>query len=876
MLSVVMMHSKLLAATPEEIAYQAAYAAFSDGLNERAEKELADFIKRFPTSERLSEAILMQAQARFRLGQYDALISLLNANITNAGKNADKYRFWIGEAHFQSANYAAAANSYSQLLKDYQGTFLKSQAAYMEALSWYRLGNLTNAISLLSQTNSAFQQAANVQPNDEFVIQGQLLLGEIYMIQKKYDQADQSIQALKGRKLTPQLAWKKEYLNTRFLLAKNQVEQALAGITNLLESARSTGSPSVQADSTLLRGEVLKAANRFPEAVSVYEENLELYPSVQKREILLQAASLNRKLGNFEKAIRHLQTLLLLNPRDPEADTYKLSLGELHLAIFKMAKDSAINNQTTNTSVSTNLVLAINQFDQIITNAPKGQLLGLVHLNRGWCFWESQQWQPGLAAFKLAIENLPVSTNQMLARLKIADILFELKDYPAAITNYQEIVTARQKVPEFPDVYVQNALYQLLRAQVETLQPVPAANTLQTLLTNYPTASCIDRGLLLVAQAFIRSNQLDESRRFLQSLIEKLPQSSLVPEAKLVLARTYVLQKQWELAIQSYDQWVKIYTNNPKLPQVEFDRAWVRDQAGQATNALSFFTGFLERFPTHPNAPLAQFWIGNYYFNQNQFVDAEKNYQLLFRSTNWNPGVLGYQARLAAGRAAYARQGYNEARDYFQALIQFLLRDTNSPPSLLWEGYIALGDSLLLIKSPGETNVLTKFGEAINAFAKVPENDPLAPLAWGRIANCHSQMGLQDPTRYISATNFYWKIIQSTNANIEARSNAEVGLGIVREKMANAQSPTQAEENMKAALDHYRNVIYTANLRPNEKPSAFWIARAGQEAARLLENQNRWNDLVTLYQRLITLLPDSMRPLFEKKLELVKKKLPQL
>lgn len=326
-------------------------------------------------------------------------------------------------------------------------------------------------------------------------------------------------------------------------------------------------------------------------------------------------------------------------------------------------------------------------------------------------------------------------------------------------------------------------------------------------------------------------------------------------------------------AIKQYDDWVAHFTNDCSLPQAEFDRAWVYEQAGRDADAVRFYTNFVARFPNSPLAPLAQNATGNYFFNQGNYVEAERAYQLLYRNTNWSSGELAYQARLAAGRSAFSRQGFAEAADYFTSLINSLIKDTNSSPELLSQAYLAYGDTLVAMTPSGDvTNSVRKFSEAINAFSRIPETDRLAPRAWGRIADCHLQLAAQDSSRYLQASNFYQKVFSAPLADIAARSQAEVGLAEVLKKQAATRSPAEQTTLLNLALDHYLNVVLEKNLRPGEQPSPFWLAKAGQDAAQMLENQARWPEVVNLYQRLLSVLPSQQAGL-EKKLDQAKRKL---
>ena len=93
-----------------------------------------------------------------------------------------------------------------------------------------------------------------------------------------------------------------------------------------------------------------------------------------------------------------------------------------------------------------------------------------------------------------------------------------------------------------------------------------------------------------------------------------------------------------------------------------------------------------------------------------------------------------------------------------------------------------------------------------------------------------------------------------------------MGLGIVKEKQARTRSGAEAEKLLKAAREHFLNVLYGSNLRLNEKCSPYWVKEAGFAAARLAEEQQDWEVAANIYRRLVAVLPP-VKPILEKKLE---------
>jgi tetratricopeptide (TPR) repeat protein len=346
--------------------------------------------------------------------------------------------------------------------------------------------------------------------------------------------------------------------------------------------------------------------------------------------------------------------------------------------------------------------------------------------------------------------------------------------------------------------------------------------------------------------------------------MERFPGSSLGPEVELAEARTFVLEKNWPAAIDTYEAWVQKYGASELRPLAEYYRAWTFSQAGRETNALTLFTNFVARFPNHELAPLAQSWIASFYYNQKDWVTAENHYQskILLNNTNY-----AFQALMNAGRAAIARQGYNDAAKYFQSLI-----DNNScPAGIKAEAYFALGDTYTWqAADPGKP--LDKFDEAIKAFNKIPSlfpNDSLVPRAWGRKGDCYYQMasgdGKQaDLKQYENATNSYQQVL-SSNADVAARCQAEFGMGLAFEGMSKLKAVPESLALLDSAFARYANIVYQKNLAETEMPDAFWLKKAGLAAARLAEERKQWQVAIKIYTRLAGQLPP-LRELLEKQI----------
>jgi TolA-binding protein len=885
------------AATPaEDRDFNSAERTFKDEFFERAEKEFAEFSRKYPDSQHLPEAVFLQARSLFERQKTNteprralsAVVSLLATNIARAGTLADQYRYWIGEAQFHSGDYEAAADSFARLIKDHADSPLVLNASYAEAFAWYKSGDLVRAIELLQKPASAFQRAAQTRLNDDVTLKGFLLLAEALFAERDFKAAEATLNGLANRTLKPETKWQRQYLLARLQLADRRPADALQSVTNLLTLSAAVGAPKLQAETKALEGEIFQELQQPASAITAYTNNLAPgVPDAYQRQALLKVIDLTLSQGNLDRAVQWLETFLAKHSQDALLDLVRLTLGELRLKQYYRQLESRSGPPEAAPIPANLLAQAKAQFSQVITNYPQSQLLGKAYFNRAWCSWEERKYKESMDDFKVASEMLTNSDEQAVARFKLADVQFLQNDFLGAITNYTRLVDQYSALAPVKEALLPQALYQIVLASSEVGDHANATNALEKIQAWFPESEFNERSALLAGHTFARQQKPAEARAVLEKFIERFPNSPLLPEVRREVARTFMLEGKWQEAALGVDAWVAQFTNHVELPQAEFDRAWVYYQAGQETNAFNLFSNFVAHFPASPEAALAQNWMADYFTRKGDYVNAERNYQLLYQSTNFPPSELKYRALLRAGAAALARggQGYDDAIAYFTNLIDIANYDSNCPPTVAAQAYYALGDAIIEKPVAERTDPMRqRFEEAINAFRRIPVKYPtnsLVPLAFGRIADCYFQLGAGDSTRYEGAVTNYQEVIKSPEATVSARSQAEIGLGNTLEKkgewlekQTDAKAVAERQSLFDEALNHYLDVLYEKNLREGEEAEPVWIGKAGIEAGRLAEQLKNWDKAVNIYSSLMERLP-MLRPVLEKKIEKARANLPR-
>jgi TolA-binding protein len=819
----------------EDRAYAAAVGAFQDGFWSRAETAFAGFARKYPDSGRVAEAVLLQAEAEYHQGKYPEAIAMLIAHKAEAKALADQYVYWIGEAQFQAGNLNGAAETFLSLARDFPESPLRLRAVVEAAAARAQLGEWPQLSALLEPTNSVFQRAVQLEPAGELAGRGNLLLAQAWLAQKNFAGATAILESLNPQTLQPGLDWQRAYLLYQVRLAAGDPPAALAAITNLLQIARAGTNDLLQAEGLALRAQVLEQLGQKSGALDACREILALNPPVERvRQAILKMAELAIAQNQFSNAIQSLEKFRAQFPGSPATDVALLTIGELQLKNY-IAQPSATNQ----------LAAAQARFDQFLRTFAKSPLplVGKAYLDLGWCLWLAKKTNAPatLDAFRAAAEYLPASEYQAQARFKIGDVMFAQTNYAGALKNYRAVVDDFTDLPAVMQTFGDQALYQMLRANLELTNVDGASDVLDRLLKLYPASDLAGKSLLLVGEGLADASKPAAARAVFERFVDEAPTNALRPQVELAMARTYeqAQHPDWPAAIRQYENWLKDYPADALRPQADYALAWANYQSGNETNAFRLFTNYVARFPANPLAPLAQWWVADHYFNRGEtnYMDAERNYKLLYQNTNWQglPLVstnLAYQARLMAGRAAMGLSSYSDAIEHFTSLTS----DTNCPSDLNAQALFAYGSALMQQDVKDTNNPLANFQLATNVFNQLcqfyPTNEP-GVLAWNEIGDCDLQLG-----NYDGATNAYARVFNSPQANLSARCRAQVSFGLALEKKAALAAGSDQKELLQMALENYLDVFDSAlgkNLRDGEMADRFWLKKAGLQALPLME-----------------------------------------
>lgn len=838
--------------------YPAARRAFADGQWAVAERWFGEFAERNPGDPRRVTAVLMQAQSQMHLGEFPKAEKLLAATLPNAGNLVSDCRYWIALAQFHGGKSKQALESFSKLADESPDTVFAMDCIVGWAKVLSSLQDWPSVERLLQPSDVRFRRLGARFSTATGWYEGRLLLAEALLQQDKPLFAATDLLQL-GEIVDPKLAMARLTLLARAWLAAGKPAEALEVTDRLMKALASQEDSLGRGAALQLRAAAFQQLGKSTDALAIFEVITSTAVDERVRSLAqLRRAELSYRGTNSLTVATNLANSVTANAES--ATLLRITAGEMFLDRYL----TGIAANDSKASLSNHLVQAESCFVGALTNSPSKELQLRAQLGRGWVSALAGRDAQSAEGFAIVTRSLPAGATRNRALLKWAETSFELGRW----TNVVEILSSLQVPPDVAPVedHRVHAAGRLLQVRA-TLQAGDLLKTesLVRSISSVETGEHVVGATLLLVEA-LRDARPADARRLIVAQSERTKDTNQLAELSLAKARTWMSEWKWAEAARELDAWLTNNAWHPKAVEAEFESAWLKYYSGAPTNAFSAFTNLAARYPSAPQANEARVWAADFLFNQKQYVDSEKLFQLVRQSTNAAPNMR-FHAGLMAARASIARQGYADARAYLTGIIE----NKECPLSLREESTFMLADLLITEFSVTSPKPAARFEEAINALNAIVQSAPtnrVAALAHGRIADCHLQLAAEVASRYDKALESYQKVLDMgpPSADLTARSQAECGIALIHEKRA-INSPDRPKL-LRSALENYLNVFYGKRSLPTERLDPYWEQQSGLAAARLHATLGEFEQAVALFRRMQSRFP-GMRPALEARIQQV-------
>ncbi|HUK81502.1 MAG TPA: tetratricopeptide repeat protein [Verrucomicrobiae bacterium] len=790
----------LIAATPadETRLFRVAQATFDDKLYDVAERQFAEFLAKFPQSERADNVQFLLAQAQLNQGKWqEAVKSLEDALVRWPDKRPDAIHFWLAEALARGDKYAEAQAHYTEVLDKFSHSLYRAQALYGLAFVQIKLNQFDAA-------GDTLDQLAKLPPKGDLALEAELLRGQLYLGEENFAKADAAFDGVSQKAPGTRAFYRAQLWLGRSLTRRKQFDEALQHFATVIDAFKTKPNKPVDgqlaAEAWYAKGWTEWLTEKFDAAADSFTSALANAQTPQlKRDALLKLGEAYVRSGKLADGVAKLKEFLQAHPADPLADEVQMAIADWLFA-------------------GNDFAAALPEYGQLITKYPQSALLVKANLNAGWCAWKLKQPADALKFFQQAFTLTKDSALAAEALFKVADAQFALGQYADAIASYQRLIGSYTDAKS-----LDRAMFQLGEAYRQIRNAEAAMATFESLVSQYPTSPLAPEAQFNVGLVDVGLGREKDARTAFGVVMEKFADSEWANRAALAIGESFYRDRQYSEALASFQKLMANGLDTELAQQAFYSYGWCRAMMGEADKTLTDFTDFLKKYPQAPLAPDIEFWIGDYYAKKKDYLGAQEQFQLLVK--NYPTSKQADTAQYMAARAAYSRQDYDSAIKLYEALVKTF-------PESAWRCDARFGQADALTE-------LGQFDNALLVFDNLAKEFPdcyLACEAYGRIGDCQYTL-----THYDDAIASYRKALDCAK-DASMRAQVQFKIGQSYEKLGKLDD----------ALQFYIKPVYEKDVAPdpNEPQEKFWSCKAGRAAAGIKEQQQQWREAITLYEKL--------------------------
>lgn len=548
----------------EDYSYRMAYASLQKGDRKEA-KNLFGLLSR--NSKKYAEpASYYLAYANFQEGEYDQAIATFR-KLKSKPEYKENATFFLIQSEFLQSNMNGTISEGQDFISSYPGSKNIGEVYRLLGSSYYRLGNIQNAIRNYEQ-----YRATTSTPFREDMYQ----LAEAYYQTGAYGNA---VEALKDvASTTDKLGQAGQMLLGQSYLKLNDTQNAVMAFE---AAARSEFDPSIS-EGALYNNVMIRnrdGGGAFGEAITASQRFLAQYPNSKYTSAVSGAlASTLLSSKNYSTALAAINSI-----KSPDRQI----LEAKQIILFQSGVQNFIDKRYD---------LAANDFNATINmGSYNAEVRNEAYFWRGDIAYRSADYGSAARDYTAYIgQASPSQNNYPLALYNLAYAQFQDKVYSSALNNFKKYISAERskQSPNYSDAlnrigdinlynrnfseaeryYTQavssnpeNADYsEFQKAFVLGLQRNYSGKVtaLNSMMAKYPNSQYIDDALYEKSRALVMQNKEQEAISVLEKMLKDHPKSNLAQKAGVQLGQLYFNTNNPRKSAEAYKQVIANYPNS--------------------------------------------------------------------------------------------------------------------------------------------------------------------------------------------------------------------------------------------------------------------------------------------------------------------------
>ena len=648
--------------------YNAAFSALQIGDPERALKLSRVFLKRFPSDGLVPDVRFIAAEGLLASGNAKESASIYKTLLASTSKDNLQRSIWLLRAA-NAYNASGMAEETVRFLRE-EMSVLKSpsqraEAHFLMAEAYRRSGQAAKAVSELAASRQADPSWARA--GEAALLEGQVLLG-LGKERQATDRWRKLIAADPDSRMSDQARYKLAQLAS----ASGDYKRAIGLFDQIVKTQRDPGlvpyAQYGQGWALMQQGDYDPALKSLDAMLSKHKQHALRNDATLARGITL------RNLGRLDQAKTELELYLAIPPEGT-------NLGH---ALYELA---LIDQQARLPGD------AAKKLERLVKEVPDYPSMDKVLYELGWSLQENGDGDKAVQHFASLISRFPETSLVGEAAYFVAQKYYAAKDWKRAARQF-DIAATKTEDPDLSE----KSLYRLGWCHFKDGNYEASEKAFERQSDQHPEGSLGFDGRMMVGEARFKRGQFADALEVYEKVRQEIrrnddnskslrdPMERQVRELVLLHGGQSAGQlKDWDKAIEWYEELRKRFPASTYLPQVFYELGFAHQQDGDQERALKFFREVADNY-RNELAARARFMIGEIFFAGRQFDKAIPEFQRVMfgfgadkapaRIKNWQ-AKSGYEAgrcsellAQAATTPAGRQKALNYAKDFYGYVAQ--------------------------------------------------------------------------------------------------------------------------------------------------------------------------------------------------------------
>jgi TolA-binding protein len=771
--------------TKEAEALFVAQKAFEDGFYDVCLSLLERYLKNYPASPKIAAANLLIGRCYYHQNKFlEALKKFEEVFDLPGGKDIkDEVFYWIAEVHFRGNNFSRAASYYKMIVDGFPDSAYAVSAYYSLGWCLFQEQKFNEALVNFKTVEEKFPRHPQVQE------------ATFKVIECLYNLKDYA--GLKDKLKSYLKTYTRDSLKTAYLYfylaeADYYLDNLNDAVDEYSRVINSTDDAKIQALSKLGMGWAYLKLKQYQQANDAFKDiKADMLEKHSVDALSLGRAILYFDIGKFRES-KDIYEQVIAGTGDP------VTLIQAYLG-----KADALYNLG---EYQDSIAAYIEASGKVSDKSIPPEMVDKLHYGLAWAYLKGGRFKDAITEFQKIVNLSEDKIIKISALCQIGDAYQDSGDYVKAQETYDSIL--RDYPDSFYGDYVQ---YQLGLSMLKLSNYEGAILSFLNFKRNFPSSTLLDDASYALGLAYFQKQDYNSSKDIFLKFQEEFPQSNLASQAMYLLGTNFYNLGDFARAIEVFKNVIRLYSQDAELAQrCEYEIADSYSQMGNDKEAMSRFNGLRAKYPDSALTPAIIWWLGEYYYRQNDMNLAKRYFSTLIR--DFPKSNLTADAYYALG-SIYTEEGkYQDGVSNFDKVIGL------GKSELAGQAEIAIAD----IYARQE-----KLDLAVETYNKKIEEYPnLAHLIYPKIGDILSRMG-----KYDEALKAYYKSLDL------------VPLRQVPQMRFKIAEMLQSQGKAQEAVEEYLKVTYLDAQNTDLGIKSFL------RVAKIYEDSDKFKEAVNIYKK---------------------------